>query len=403
MLDTVTLQDSEQSSEVKSYRYLIAIEPLGFLYGSAGRFLSPENLVGRSGTSFPPSAATLSGLFAAFYQGDESQLKNLQLAGPFWAKQEEPQNFYVPTPLNCLVKKDGKTRKIESQMSWCECEANDGNLETGEPRGRWLVRDAKTHFWRSPPVGKFESDTWINIKHWQPGNWTGKEVRKAPWEFLPHLHPRLEEEQRRVRIEKERELGSLFLENAVQLDPDCCLVYLSNRPIEPNWYRFGGEGHLVSVQCLDLNRHTQDLLARDIQRSFALIVPAVWGSNRLSYREPMVRNGHAWIPAWRQDPEKPNPTDPCQSKVGGLLTQRPTPFRYRLGHPETPEGEKFKDAKTKRLSRGRYAMPAGSVYVLKSPLNQSWIKWPLEWFPKEGVSYKRWGCGLALPLESAIA
>ncbi|NJR66897.1 MAG: CRISPR-associated protein Cmr3, partial [Leptolyngbyaceae cyanobacterium CRU_2_3] len=47
------------------FRYLIAIEPLGLLYGSAGKFLSPENLVGRSGNSFPPSAATLSGLFAA--------------------------------------------------------------------------------------------------------------------------------------------------------------------------------------------------------------------------------------------------------------------------------------------------------------------------------------------------
>jgi hypothetical protein len=47
------------------FTHLIIIEPLGLLYGSAGRFLSPENLVGRSGTNFPPSAATLSGLFAA--------------------------------------------------------------------------------------------------------------------------------------------------------------------------------------------------------------------------------------------------------------------------------------------------------------------------------------------------
>ena len=48
-------------------KYLITIAPLGLLYGSAGRFLSPENLVGRSGTHFPPSSATLSGLFAASY------------------------------------------------------------------------------------------------------------------------------------------------------------------------------------------------------------------------------------------------------------------------------------------------------------------------------------------------
>jgi CRISPR-associated protein Cmr3 len=36
------------------FKYLISIEPLGLLYGSAGGFLSPESLVGRSGESFPP-------------------------------------------------------------------------------------------------------------------------------------------------------------------------------------------------------------------------------------------------------------------------------------------------------------------------------------------------------------
>ena len=44
------------------FKYLISINPLGFMYGSAGAFLSPENLVGRSGAKFPPEAATLSGL-----------------------------------------------------------------------------------------------------------------------------------------------------------------------------------------------------------------------------------------------------------------------------------------------------------------------------------------------------
>jgi CRISPR-associated protein Cmr3 len=88
------------------FQYLIVIEPLGLLYGSAGRFLSPENLVGRSGVSFPPSAATLSGLFASAYQEDMKfdQLQSLQLAGPFWGKSDKPQNFHVPTPFNCLVK-----------------------------------------------------------------------------------------------------------------------------------------------------------------------------------------------------------------------------------------------------------------------------------------------------------
>ena len=45
------------------FNYLILIHPLGFMYGSAGGFLSPENLVGRSGSKFPPEATTLAGLF----------------------------------------------------------------------------------------------------------------------------------------------------------------------------------------------------------------------------------------------------------------------------------------------------------------------------------------------------
>ena len=36
------------------FRYLITIQPLGFLYASAGGFLSPENLVGRAQSKFPP-------------------------------------------------------------------------------------------------------------------------------------------------------------------------------------------------------------------------------------------------------------------------------------------------------------------------------------------------------------
>ena len=59
------------------FKHLIAIEPLGLLYGSAGRFLSPENLVGRSGTQFPPSAATLSGVFASQYS-EAGKAKDLQ-------------------------------------------------------------------------------------------------------------------------------------------------------------------------------------------------------------------------------------------------------------------------------------------------------------------------------------
>ena len=39
---------------MSQFQYLIKISPLGFMYGSAGGFLSPENLVGRAGAKFPP-------------------------------------------------------------------------------------------------------------------------------------------------------------------------------------------------------------------------------------------------------------------------------------------------------------------------------------------------------------
>lgn len=100
------------------FKYLIIIRPLGFLYGSAGAFLSPENLVGRSGEKFPPSAATLSGLFfgANKTRTDISQAEqdeehrdlkeNLYVAGAFWSKSGQEQNFYVPIPWHYIIGKD---------------------------------------------------------------------------------------------------------------------------------------------------------------------------------------------------------------------------------------------------------------------------------------------------------
>lgn len=200
------------------------------------------------------------------------------------------------------------------------------------------------------------------------------EVKKAnkAWRSIPHLHPKLKQDERRV---DENSQGSLFLENGIQLDPDACLIYLPNMEIEEGWYRFGGEGHIVNLRCEKLANDTQELLTKAVERSFALITPAVWGSNRLSYRKPIClkdSNEKNW-------------------SVEALLTERAIPYRYRMG------GE----GKTKNLSRGRYAVPAGSVYILSDPL-PAWQKWTDDWFPKEGPSLKRWGCGLALPLPSAL-
>ncbi len=85
-----------------------------------------------------------------------------------------------------------------------------------------------------------------------------------------------------------------------------------------------------------------------------------------------------------------------------MLTDKPTPYRYRLGHSnkEIETSDKSYDpSKTGRLSRGRYAVPAGSVYVFKHPLNRTWWEFPDEWFPKEGFPLKHLGCGLCLPID----
>ncbi len=335
------------------FRYLIVISPLGLLYGSAGRFLSPENLVGRSGVSFPPSAATLSGLYAAASHRStqaKEELQNLQLAGAFWAYSDNPQHFYLPMPLNYLVE-DGEIKHI---MDW-EKSLQQWQTQSGEP-----------------PVGKFDKgNNWVAIDQWHKP----QQAYSNPWQYLPHLHPRLMLTERRVEVNEEQ--GSLFLENAVQMNPDTCLVYLANMPIDDGWYRFGGESHMVDLQCIAINESTQKLLQQPVGDYFALITPAVWGSNRLSYREPMVYQNNSWESLWQKQT---------------LLTERAGLFRYRLG------GE----GKTKRLSRGRYAVPAGSVYVLENELSKPWQDWDEAWFPTEAYSFKRWGCGLALPLPKTI-
>jgi len=361
--ETKSPSPGESESKTPHFSYLVTIEPLGLLYGSAGRFLSPENLVGRSGSSFPPSAATLSGIFAAKL-GDKN-IRNLQLAGPFWGKVDELPDFYVSTPLNYLIEKG--TSKIKDKLSW----------------------DAVEKQWTPNVNEKFEKGGWVKVHDWQKKDW--EISTKVPWKPVSHLHPRLEEDQRRVQVEENRKQGSLFLENGVQLDPDYCLVYLSNTEINPGWYRFGGEGHLVNIECKPISAELKDLLSKPVGEAFALITPAVWGSNRHSYREPMVQKDkdrdRDWVAAW---------------EGATWLTERPSTFRYRLGNPHIEGSKDKQNSKEKLLSRGRYAVPAGSVYVLKEPL-PSWQEWDEKWFPKEGVSFKRWGCGLALPLPSALA
>jgi CRISPR-associated protein Cmr3 len=93
---------------MSKFQYLITVKPLGLMYGSAGAFLSPENLVGKSGAKFPPDTATLAGLFFNANRehqfADHTELRNhLVISGPFWAKQDTPKQFYVPIPWHNVI------------------------------------------------------------------------------------------------------------------------------------------------------------------------------------------------------------------------------------------------------------------------------------------------------------
>jgi CRISPR-associated protein Cmr3 len=376
-------------------QHIITISPLGMLYGSAGPFLSPENLVGRSGDRFPPSSTTVVGLYGATQWQGINSLNDLYIVGPFWAKRDAVQNFYVPTPLNFRVQYDADSDQYHIVERW----------QWKEDQGWHLPSKVKEK--------KAASNTWVSIEHWsQLQNSSSTATLNIPvattkdiWKYHPHLHPRLEEDQRRVSIvpketpEPESDMpaqpGSLFLENGVQLNPDYCLIYLSSRKLEDGWYRFGGEGHLAEVECHPItDSNLQTLLSQPVGKCFSLITPAVWGTQRLSYRFPVPSGDRSTQPQQTLHAIPPHIQSAQETPISSfwnltaLMTERSVPFRFRLG------GE---PGKTKRLSRGRYGVPAGTVYQLAESLG-SWQDWQQEWFPQEGYSYKHWGCGFALPL-----
>lgn len=313
------------------------------MYGSAGTFLSPENLVGRSGQKFPPDAATLSGLFfnAAPNETIRKLLnKDLHISGPFWSKTEDIEDIYVPVPWTKVLGEDTNDfwyieKDVAGKRQW---QRGDRRID---PHFKWL------------PISDWNTKNLSNINR----------AATNPWDFMPMLHPRMEMHER-CSVESD----GLFLENAVRLEEDVSLVYLSTHKLESGWYRFGGESHLVEVEShpLDTDSDLAELLTTPITDKFALITPAVWSSNRFSYRCPQ----HDDFPA-----------------IELMLTDKPVFHRYRMGG---------------RLGRGRYSVPAGSVYVLKTPINKTWWDWPKEWFSntkKEDVPLKHIGCGLCLPLD----
>jgi CRISPR-associated protein Cmr3 len=228
---------------------------------------------------------------------------------------------------------------------------------------------------------------WLRIDYWDDPPETIHGDRKAAphpsvaencWKYVPVLHPQLKKDERHVLSE-----DGLFLENAVQMEDDKCLVYLSTYALESGWYQFGGEGHMVEVKSIKLHDGNKFLkrLREPIKKAFALITPGVWGSNQLSYRYPK-----------QQDFAEEN------NKIA-LLTDKAVPYRYRIGYGDKPEKkQEFRKRDSGRLSRGRYAVPSGSVYVLREPLNKPWWEFSPDWFPEKGLLQK-FGCGLCLPVH----
>jgi CRISPR-associated protein Cmr3 len=356
------------------FQYLITIQPLGFMYGSAGAFLSPENLVGRSGAKFPPDAATLSGLlFSANkeqkFASHEELTENLFVAGPFWAFLDSEEDFYVPLPRHKVIGKNYYDEWIVEDYQWClkskrEDSGKEEDKRKEESEYRWLRID----YW-DESVEMIYSDR----AEKRPS------VAENAWKFTPVLHPQLKQDERHVLPE-----DGLFLENAVQMKDDVCLVYLSTYHLDSGWYQFGGEGHMVEVKSIPLPDHILIRLKTPIQKSFALITPGVWGSNQLSYRYP------------KQSQEKFYAKD--NNKIM-MLTDKAVPYRYRIGYGDKPEKRhEFRNRDPGRLSRGRYAVPSGSVYILPEPLNVSWCNFPKDWFPEKGLLQK-FGCGLCLPIQ----
>jgi len=352
------------------FKYLIKVKPLGFLYGSAGAFLSAENLVGKSGAKFPPDAAALSGLILSTYQENTSatkdeiqQLKlNLTVAGAFWAKDDDlasNQNFYVPIPRSHVVGEKDK----DFDDWFLEGDQWKRHKKDLEPEFRWQSINS----W-SKKTDQIKRST---------------DVSEQPWKFTPILHPYLKNDEKHVK-----EKDGLFLENAVQMSDDSCLVYLATHTIPDGWYRFGGESHLVEITCQGIKEYSSifKLLRQKINCHFALITPAVWGTNNLSTRYPKAFKAGAKPPQ--------------------MLTDRPEAFRYRLGKND-PQNKR-----ASHLGIGRYAVPAGTVYVLKHQLDMTWWDFPNEWFPQSreqvpadynhNTLLKQLGCGLCLPIEIKI-
>lgn len=349
------------------FAYLIALEPLGLLYGSLGRLLSPEALTGRASEHFPPDSPALAGLLAS--QLSRAEVWDLHTAGPFWL--DAKQSLMLPAPLTLLQEITADGRRISRRrLAWIETN-KDGLAPSG-----WRPADGQD------PPRKAPTGGWIALHHWPLVGVDGEEIpiHTNPWQAVPHLHPKLSDEQRVSAGE-----GALFLEYGIAVQPGVALAYLSSHAIPDGVYRFGGEGHMVQLRRLSPPPALIRMLRQPLPAPFTLITPGLWGGPKLSLREPIDTSAPSGAYPWQHQGQPP-----------GILTDKPRPWRHRLGAGRGgPEGTTGK----RRLSRGRWAVPAGSCYRLEAKTLPPWAEWDEAWFPKEGFSFKQLGTALALPLH----
>lgn len=351
------------------FQHLILLEPLGLLYGSSGRLLSPQALTGRASEHFPPDSPACAGLLAS--RLDRAELWDLHTAGPFWLHPE--RGLMLPAPLTLLQERSPAGARFSSRrLAWIE---GDGALS---PSG-WRPDDGLDPP-RKPPSGG-----WIALSDWprlaQPGEVIS--IHDNPWRAVPHLHPRLQDDQRVSAGE-----GALFLDYGIALEPGVTLAYLSSHAVPAGVYRFGGEGHLVQLHRQAPPELLQALLSCPLTPPFALITPGVWGGPKLSLREPIDTSKPRGQFPWHRDGHAP-----------GILTTKPRPWRHRLGQGASRD-DADRPAAQRRLSRGRWAVPAGSCYQLHGDPLAPWLQWDAGWFPREGYSFKQLGTALALPLHT---
>ena len=384
------------------FKTLILLEPLGLLYGSSGRLLSPETLTGRAAEHCRPDSPALGGLVASQLQ--RGDVWHLHTAGPFWFHPSG--ELMLPAPLNLIqaegapsedpANSKGKKRKqsqphleplpkrhCKRHLAWRES-------DNGSSSGGWYPTDGLAQSRKSPNGG------WIRLEDWphvaSPGRLQGGlPIYGDPWQALPHLHPRLRDDERVSAHSEAADRdggGALFLEYGIALEPGVCLAYLSSHEVAEGRYRFGGEGHLVELRCHPLPEKLVELLSQPLDGPFALITPGLWGGPRLSRRDPIItsKNGAPPQLPWHR-----------HGRPAAILTERPSSWRHCLGTRSAGKQDDF------RLSRGRWAVPAGSCYQIAGDPLAPWAEWPEAWFPKEGFCFKQLGTALALPLSPAIS